>query len=90
MFPILGTNPPLPEGRPPLRPGVPCETQEPPDLRTQVGPGEQVVAEGMPSTAAARRRYDQAKLRSVRWLRKQLAREGLDDRYRVSAREAAP
>jgi phospholipid/cholesterol/gamma-HCH transport system substrate-binding protein len=90
MFPILGTNPPLPEGRPPLRPDVPCETQQPPDLRTQVGPGEQVVAQGLPDTPKARKRYERAKLRSVRWLRRQLVREGLDGSYRVSSREVAP
>jgi phospholipid/cholesterol/gamma-HCH transport system substrate-binding protein len=90
MFPILGTNPPLPEGRPPLRPDVPCETQEPPDLRTRVGPGEPVVAQGLPDTPEARARYEQAKLLAVRWLRGQLEREGLDDQYRVSSGEAAP
>jgi virulence factor Mce-like protein len=90
MFPILGTNPPPPEGRPPLRPDVPCEIQEPPDLRTRVGPGEPVVAQGLPDTPAARERYERAKLRTVRWLRGQLERRGLDDRYRVSSREVRP
>jgi phospholipid/cholesterol/gamma-HCH transport system substrate-binding protein len=90
MFPILGTNPPLPEGRPPLRPDVPCETQEPPDLRTRVGPGEPTVAQGLPDTPEARKRYERAKLRAVRWLRGQLKRQGLDDKYRVSSREVAP
>ena len=33
--PILGVNPPKPQRkRPPLRPDVPCETQQTPDLRT--------------------------------------------------------
>ncbi|MDQ3768713.1 MAG: MlaD family protein [Actinomycetota bacterium] len=31
-FPATGLNPPVREERPPLRPDVPCETQEPPDL----------------------------------------------------------
>lgn len=31
-LPALGLNPPVQEERPPLRPDVPCETQEPPDL----------------------------------------------------------
>ncbi|HVE69397.1 MAG TPA: MlaD family protein [Solirubrobacteraceae bacterium] len=36
-FPITGVNPPRAE-RPPSRYDVPCETQEPPDLRTIPGP----------------------------------------------------
>ncbi|MBI5106036.1 MAG: MCE family protein [Solirubrobacterales bacterium] len=36
--PLLGTNPPKPQARTPLRPDVPCETQERPDLRTVPGP----------------------------------------------------
>ena len=37
--PLQGVNPPKKDvRRPPLRPDVPCETQEPPDLRTQPGP----------------------------------------------------
>ena len=34
LNPIIGVNPPPDETRPPLRPGVPCETQEPPNLQT--------------------------------------------------------
>jgi hypothetical protein len=32
--PVLGANPPPPAKRSPLRPDVPCETQQQPDLRT--------------------------------------------------------
>jgi virulence factor Mce-like protein len=39
-FPIEGVNPIKPERRPSFRPDVPCETQEPPDLRSRPGPGE--------------------------------------------------
>ena len=35
----IGTNPPKATRRPPLRPDVPCETQDAPDLRTKQGPG---------------------------------------------------
>ena len=35
--PILGVNPPPDRTRPPLRPDVPCETQERPDLRSIPG-----------------------------------------------------
>jgi len=85
-FPILGTLPPSPPGgkRPPLRPDVPCETQEPPDLRTHTGPGDQVVATGLPDTPKAKARYEQAKNRAVRWLRRDLERLNLDDQFKVS------
>ena len=83
--PILGTNPPKPRGRPPLRPDVPCETQELPDLRTQVGPGDPEVSRGLPNTAAAKARYARARGRAVRWLRGQVRREGL--KLRVTGEE---
>ena len=88
-FPVLGTLPPPPPGRrrPPLRPNVPCETQEPPDLRATAGPGDTVVAQGLPNTPKARARYELAKKRAVRWMRGELRRAGLDSRYRVSAKE---
>jgi hypothetical protein len=31
---VEGVNPPKPQGRPPLEPDVPCETQEKPDLNS--------------------------------------------------------
>jgi virulence factor Mce-like protein len=34
LFPVEGVNPPKPQGRPPLEPDVPCETQEKPDLNS--------------------------------------------------------
>ena len=85
-FPILGTLPPSPPGgkRPPLRPDVPCETQEPPDLNTRAGPGDPVVARGLPNTPKAEARFEKAKNRAVRWLRRDLERLNLDEQYRVS------
>jgi phospholipid/cholesterol/gamma-HCH transport system substrate-binding protein len=48
MFPVVGVNPPAPEsGRPPLRPDVPCETQEAPNLKT--------VPQGPPQTTQVAR-----------------------------------
>ena len=39
--PVVGVNPPPVRDRPPLRPDVPCETQEPPDLRSiPTGPAD--------------------------------------------------
>ena len=88
-FPVLGTLPPPPPGRrrPPLHPGVPCETQEPPDLTAIRGPGDQVVARGLPNTPKARARYERAKQRAVRWMRRDLRRLGLDRQFRVSSKE---
>ena len=87
LFPILGTNPPKPEDRPPMRPDVPCETQQPPDLRTQAGPGEPTVARGLPQTPEALRRYERAKQAAVRWVRSELRLRGLDDQWRVEDSE---
>ena len=88
-FPILGTLPPSPPGgyRPPLHPDVPCETQDPPDLRTHVGPGDPVVAKGLPNTPKARAQYERAKSRAVRFMRRDLERRGLDKQFRVSPKE---
>ena len=87
LFPILGTNPPLPASRPPLRRDVACETQQRPDLRTRVGPGEPEVARGLPDTPAARSRYRRARETAVDWLEKQVKLEGLEDEYRVQPEE---
>jgi phospholipid/cholesterol/gamma-HCH transport system substrate-binding protein len=86
-LPILGTNPPKPEGLPPLRPDVACETQETPDLRTREGRGEVEVARGLPRTPQARRRYARAKRIALRWVKRQLKREGLDRELRLAGGE---
>ena len=84
--PLIGTNPPKPAERPPLRPDVPCETQERPDLRTVPGPPDTEVARGMPDTDIARRRYRRARDEAVGWTRKHLRERGLQRRYRVAER----
>ena len=64
--PILGANPPKPEKRPPLRPDVPCETQERPDLRTvaarPVTPSFRIRQAPAEAEAAAR-------AKAVKWLK---------------------
>ena len=85
-LPILGTNPPKPIGRPPLRRDVACETQETPDLRTKVGPPERLVATGLPDSARAQRRYERAKRISVRWAKRELGRRGLEGEIKVRDR----
>jgi virulence factor Mce-like protein len=87
-FPILGSQPPSPRGgRPPLHPEVPCETQQPPDLRSIAGPGDPVVARGLPNTRAAHTRYERAKNRAVGFLRRDLKRLRLDKQFKVSSKE---
>ena len=73
--PIVGNNPPPIRQRPPLRPDVPCETQEPPDLRSiPKGPPPSVSTD----TAAARTRESKAQAGAVAVLRAELARKGSD------------
>ncbi len=74
LFPFLGTNPPKPQGRPPLRPNVPCETQERPDLRTIPGRGPKKVP--IPLTPLIRERQAKAALVAIDSLRAQLLTAG--------------
>ena len=70
--PIQGVNPPVTKNhaRPPLRPDVPCETQQAPDLRTVPDPAPQGYQLAAPSSAAAQ----DALQGTVDWLRKELAK----------------
>ncbi|HEX5910085.1 MAG TPA: MlaD family protein [Thermoleophilaceae bacterium] len=43
LLPLDGVRPAKPPKRPVFRPGVPCETQEPPDLNSTTGVGETAV-----------------------------------------------
>jgi phospholipid/cholesterol/gamma-HCH transport system substrate-binding protein len=80
--PLLGANPPRPQKRPPLNAEVPCETQEPPDLRSNPAPPpEQRQVDT--SSAAFRERYEEARAKAVDWLRGQLEAEGLEDLLKV-------
>lgn len=83
LFPILGTNPPKPAGVPPFRADVACETQQRPDLRTRVGPGEKQVAKGLPPTAAARKRYARARRTAIEWVEREVKRRGFQKQLRV-------
>jgi phospholipid/cholesterol/gamma-HCH transport system substrate-binding protein len=82
--PLIGTNPPKPDAPPPLRPDVPCETQEAPDLRSIPGPPDTEVARGLPDTAEARERYDEARSRALDWVEGMLEDAGLDRAWRVA------
>jgi phospholipid/cholesterol/gamma-HCH transport system substrate-binding protein len=82
--PIVGNNPPPVRNRPPLRPDVPCETQQQPDLRS--------IPRGAPATAGAgggavaRAREQKASDSAAAILRRELARDG--SRTRVATRPA--
>jgi phospholipid/cholesterol/gamma-HCH transport system substrate-binding protein len=73
--PIVGNNPPPIRQRPPLKPDVPCETQEPPDLGSiPRGPPRSVNT----NTATARTRESKAQAAAVAVLRTELKRKGSD------------
>jgi phospholipid/cholesterol/gamma-HCH transport system substrate-binding protein len=75
LEPIAGNNPPPVRERPALRPDVPCETQQPPDLRS--------IPRGPPPTtssnsAVSRTRESKAQAVAVALLRRQLKAAGSD------------
>ncbi|MEA2278018.1 MAG: phospholipid/cholesterol/gamma-HCH transport system substrate-binding protein [Solirubrobacteraceae bacterium] len=73
--PIQGVNPPAPKNhaRPPLRADVPCETQQPPDLRTVPDAAPQGIPLAQPPAAAETKALQD----TVDWLRKDVKNEGL-------------
>ena len=88
--PLQGVNPPKPVDQngnvryPPYREDVPCETQQPPDLRTSALPPPQGRRVTLPNTPAAIAQYNKAKAVAVDWLRGQLKNEGLSKEFKVS------
>ncbi len=75
LEPIVGNNPPPVRNRPPLRPDVPCETQEQPDLRSiPKGPPTVVDTSGLPTT----RRQARAQSVAVDLMRRELRLKGDD------------
>jgi virulence factor Mce-like protein len=73
--PVVGVNPPPVRNRPPLRPDVPCETQDPPDLGSipQNGPTSIPTA-----SAATTRREARAQDVAVKLMRRMLKSQGRD------------
>ena len=86
-LPLKGANPPKPPARPPLRKDVPCEDQERPDLASVAAapPSQRRIDTSDP---VYRKRLELAKGRTVRWLERQLDREGLDDDMKVTDQDA--
>jgi ABC-type transporter Mla subunit MlaD len=93
LTPIMGTQPQLPAlhnsgdgatvpvSRPPLKPNVPCETQQPiNDLSAPVGAGPQPVATSVSAPGAALRRQS-AGLIELSQLAQQAKRQGLGIRF---------
>jgi phospholipid/cholesterol/gamma-HCH transport system substrate-binding protein len=84
--PPVGANPPMPAQRSPLRPDVPCETQEQPDLRTKQTPieGTFKVREAPEDLQAKSRDI------AVKWLEHQLRKTGRDDDVKVDDKPILP
>ena len=60
LFPVVGVNPQPPtSGRPPLRPDVPCETQEPPNLDSEPA-GPPTTTQTDTSSPVYQERYQKA------------------------------
>ena len=70
---IRGTNPPKMK-RPPLKPDVPCETQEQPDLRTIPG-GPPARVNTKPNSEAAKKRTEKARGVAIEIMQRKLDRE---------------
>jgi ABC-type transporter Mla subunit MlaD len=78
--PVLGANPPPPARRSPLRPDVPCETQERPDLRTQqMDLSRRSFRIEQPDTPEARAAELKARKVAVGWLEDEYAKLGRPD-----------
>jgi phospholipid/cholesterol/gamma-HCH transport system substrate-binding protein len=73
--PIVGVNPPPVRNRPPLRPDVPCETQDQPNLHSiPQGPPQAIAT----SSAATTRREQRAQNVAVELMRRTLKSQGRD------------
>jgi hypothetical protein len=80
--PLLGTNPARPPKASPLRPGVPCETQQAPDLRSI--PGAAPEGHRVTVPAAAQANYQKIIDQAAEGLRRDIRRQGLGDQLKVS------
>ena len=87
--PLLGANPPKPKSRPPLNADVACETQQPPDLRTNPAapPEQKTINTNSPAFQA---RYALARTKAIKWLERQLKAEDLDGKLKIAGKDATP
>jgi virulence factor Mce-like protein len=81
--PPIGTNPGKPLTRTPLRPDVPCETQQPPDLRSK--PGAAPPSHRIRIPANRKADYDKIVKGVMKDLRKQLKQGHRNRKVRVTA-----
>jgi virulence factor Mce-like protein len=88
-LPVDGVNPQEAQVRPPLRPGVPCETQTLPDLHsTPGGPPRQFQVSF--DTPEAKARLVKARAVAIDWLKGRLKQEGLDGVLKVAGTDLTP
>jgi phospholipid/cholesterol/gamma-HCH transport system substrate-binding protein len=85
-LPLLGTNPAKAQGRPPLRPDVPCETQPVPNLKTTPGPApKQVQSAATANPKAYQEMWDKLQKSGVKELRDAIDGAGLTKDLKVSS-----
>ena len=85
-LPLLGTNPAKANGRPPLRPDVPCETQPVPNLKTTSGPApQQVESAASANPKAYQEMWDKLQQKAVSELRDSIDGAGLGNDLKVSS-----
>jgi virulence factor Mce-like protein len=84
--PLQGTNP-RPAPRPPLKPDVPCETQQPADVRSIPGPAPEGFKVQAPGGELTDRARSLAESRAVKWLKGQIKDDGLAGKLRVSTKD---
>ena len=91
-FPIAGSNPVKPAGKPVLDETVPCETQQAPNLASAPGlaPAGQISARSAPLNAAGQRLYDRAEKLTVAQATRQLKLQHLSGVLRVGTAPVAP
>ena len=88
-LPINGSNPQRPSARPPLNADAPCEDQQPPNLASEPGPPppQRRIDTSDPKYQA---QLAKDKAAALKWVKKQLAYEGLTDEIRVSGKDVTP
>jgi virulence factor Mce-like protein len=80
--PLIGTNPAKPAQKSPLRPDVPCETQQAPDLRSIPAPAPEGHRVSIPASAMGE--YQKIIDKAASALRRDIKQQGLSDQLRVS------
>jgi ABC-type transporter Mla subunit MlaD len=80
--PVEGVNPPN-LAMPPLKPGVPCETQDAPDMRSVAGPAPRQIRIDQNAPGAAARRA-KARTDVMDWMRDQMKLVGWDSKMKLS------